>query len=181
MVVLMIDWPNGLAFSCRERATTSFQNANDLAREAVGCNARLGGCTRMIPLSNRQNNGCTAHHDAWVRSHGEAGAKQVRLRAVFVPASPRLRAAHGFTRWHTGRVPHGAPPLTRGAPGSRARRALRDRLPETHPKQPSNCGSVRVRSPIGSQSRQRQCSIPNSLPIAKASDCISNWLAIAAT
>jgi len=34
--------PNGLAFSCRERATTSLQNANDLAREAVSCNAGLG-------------------------------------------------------------------------------------------------------------------------------------------
>src|SRR5215218_7733094 len=27
--------PNGLAFSCRERATTSLQKKNDLAREAV--------------------------------------------------------------------------------------------------------------------------------------------------
>ena len=35
--------PNGLAFSCRERATTSLQKANDLAREAVSCNAGLGG------------------------------------------------------------------------------------------------------------------------------------------
>jgi hypothetical protein len=35
--------PNGLAFSCRERAGKSLQNANDLAREAVNCNAGLGG------------------------------------------------------------------------------------------------------------------------------------------
>jgi len=34
--------PNGLAFSCRERATTSLQKADDLAREAVSCNAGLG-------------------------------------------------------------------------------------------------------------------------------------------
>ena len=34
---------NGLAFSCRERATTSLQKTNDLVREAVGCNAGLDG------------------------------------------------------------------------------------------------------------------------------------------
>jgi hypothetical protein len=34
--------PNGLAFSCRERAKRSPQNVNDLAREAVSCNAGLG-------------------------------------------------------------------------------------------------------------------------------------------
>jgi hypothetical protein len=37
--------PNGLAFSCRERDGTSLQNATDLAREAVGCNAVFGGTT----------------------------------------------------------------------------------------------------------------------------------------
>jgi hypothetical protein len=31
-----------LAFSCRERARSSHQKINDLAREAVGCNAGLG-------------------------------------------------------------------------------------------------------------------------------------------
>jgi hypothetical protein len=35
--------PNGLAFSCRERAGKALQNANDLAREAVSCNAVLAG------------------------------------------------------------------------------------------------------------------------------------------
>jgi hypothetical protein len=35
--------PNGLAFSCRERAGRSLQNTNNLAREAVNCNAVLGG------------------------------------------------------------------------------------------------------------------------------------------
>jgi hypothetical protein len=35
--------PNGLAFSCRERAWGEYQKANDLAREAVNCNAGLGG------------------------------------------------------------------------------------------------------------------------------------------
>jgi hypothetical protein len=34
---------NGLPFSCRERATTSFQNSTDLVREAVGCNGVFGG------------------------------------------------------------------------------------------------------------------------------------------
>jgi hypothetical protein len=35
-------WPNGLAFSCRERAADYLQKATDLAREAVNCNAVLG-------------------------------------------------------------------------------------------------------------------------------------------
>ena len=40
--------PNGLAFSCRECAADHFQNTNDLAREAVSCNAGLGGYTVMV-------------------------------------------------------------------------------------------------------------------------------------
>jgi hypothetical protein len=41
--LLVIDGaPNGLAFSCRERAGGSFQKADDLAREAVNCNAVFG-------------------------------------------------------------------------------------------------------------------------------------------
>jgi hypothetical protein len=44
--------PNGLAFSCRERATDHFQNTNDLAREAVNCNAGLGGFANRL---NRHN------------------------------------------------------------------------------------------------------------------------------
>jgi hypothetical protein len=39
--------PNGLPFSCGKRATTSLQKANDLAREAVGCNGVFG---RLLPL-----------------------------------------------------------------------------------------------------------------------------------
>jgi hypothetical protein len=34
--------PNGLLFSCREHAAKTCQKANDLAREAVGCNGGLG-------------------------------------------------------------------------------------------------------------------------------------------
>jgi hypothetical protein len=34
--------PNGLPASRRERARRSFQNANDLVREAVGCNELFG-------------------------------------------------------------------------------------------------------------------------------------------
>jgi hypothetical protein len=34
--------PNGLAFSCRERAAAEPLKSNDLAREAVCCNAGLG-------------------------------------------------------------------------------------------------------------------------------------------
>jgi hypothetical protein len=36
--------PNGLPFSCRERTADTCQKANDLAREAVGCNAVLLEC-----------------------------------------------------------------------------------------------------------------------------------------
>jgi hypothetical protein len=35
-------WPNGLAFSCRERAGSHLSKPNDLAREAVNCNAVFG-------------------------------------------------------------------------------------------------------------------------------------------
>jgi len=34
--------PNGLAFSCRERVADHVQKSDDLAREAVNCNAVLG-------------------------------------------------------------------------------------------------------------------------------------------
>jgi hypothetical protein len=38
------EWPpNGLPFSCRERARITCQNANDLGRAAVGWNGGLGG------------------------------------------------------------------------------------------------------------------------------------------
>ena len=42
--------PNGLAFSCRERAQRSRQNSHDLAREAVSCNAGLGrfGISKIV-------------------------------------------------------------------------------------------------------------------------------------
>ena len=40
--------PNGLAFSCCERAGTGLQKTNDLAREAVSCNAGLGRLTSFL-------------------------------------------------------------------------------------------------------------------------------------
>ncbi len=45
--------PNGMAFSCRERAVYHLQKTNDLAREAVSCNAGLGGAGRLIPVPMR--------------------------------------------------------------------------------------------------------------------------------
>jgi hypothetical protein len=36
------------AFSCRERAGGNLSKTNDLAREAVGCNAGLGGPNRFV-------------------------------------------------------------------------------------------------------------------------------------
>jgi len=45
--------PNGLAFSCRERAGNHIQKANDLARAAVCCNAGLGrGSGITLPSLN---------------------------------------------------------------------------------------------------------------------------------
>jgi hypothetical protein len=35
-----------LAFSCRERAADHVQKTNDLAREAVSCNAVFGGASK---------------------------------------------------------------------------------------------------------------------------------------
>jgi hypothetical protein len=42
--------PNGLAFSCRERAAEHLQKTNDLAREAVSCNAVFGGHAEDLRL-----------------------------------------------------------------------------------------------------------------------------------
>jgi len=39
----VIEPPNGLPISCRERASKYCQKANDLAREAVGCMGLFGG------------------------------------------------------------------------------------------------------------------------------------------
>jgi hypothetical protein len=36
---------NGLPFSRRERMVPLLKKPNDLAREAVGCNGGLGGCS----------------------------------------------------------------------------------------------------------------------------------------
>jgi hypothetical protein len=45
--------PNGLAFSCRERAGRELQKTNDLAREAVSCNAVLGR-SRMSFMADKR-------------------------------------------------------------------------------------------------------------------------------
>ena len=45
--------PNGLAFSCRERAGRSLQKPHDLAREAVNCNAMLAADYNGIVLERR--------------------------------------------------------------------------------------------------------------------------------
>jgi len=47
--------PNGLAFSCRERTTTRLQITNDLAREAVSCNAGLGRSSGTMTITKRHN------------------------------------------------------------------------------------------------------------------------------
>src|SRR5262249_8827225 len=133
------------------------QNANDLVRAAVGCMGGLGGCNRMIPHSNGENNCCTARNDARACSRSAVGTKQVSLRAVFGPTAPRLRDADGIGTWHGGNVPR-----RRAAPGDPMGTALwraaryvtaqslgvpafpvlwRFRM---HPKRPSHCGSMPV-------------------------------------
>lgn len=39
-----LERPNGVAFSCCERAAEYLQKTTDLAREAAGWNTLLGGC-----------------------------------------------------------------------------------------------------------------------------------------
>ena len=39
-----------MAFSCRERAGRSLQKPHDLAREAVNCNAGLGGLDKAVHM-----------------------------------------------------------------------------------------------------------------------------------
>ena len=53
MTITLPRVPNGLTFSRRKRATTSLQNANDLAREAVCCNAGLGGASELCRIRKR--------------------------------------------------------------------------------------------------------------------------------
>ena len=120
----------------------------------------LGGCIRTIPHFNHENNICMARNDAQVWSRGEAGTKQVSLRAVFVPASLRRRGADGFIYWHTGSVPHGARPITlrvkvrSGAPrGSRP--PFRNAFQSL-----SNRDSVAVRIPPSLHLRQRRNAHP---------------------
>jgi hypothetical protein len=48
----MAKLPNGLPFSCRERAAETRQKPNDLAREAVGCNGGLGGLARRLSIGS---------------------------------------------------------------------------------------------------------------------------------
>jgi hypothetical protein len=58
--------PNGLAFSCRERAGKSLQKANDLARAAVNCNAGLGRRIVAVWHSDAENSCSMARHDGRV-------------------------------------------------------------------------------------------------------------------
>ena len=62
-----------MAFSCRERATTSLQNTNDLAREAVSCNAGLGGALVRYRLPIAQTNCSLAVYHVRVCSRNAAG------------------------------------------------------------------------------------------------------------
>jgi len=42
--------PNGVAFSCRERAADHLQKSQDLAREAVNCNAVFGRVRAIVSV-----------------------------------------------------------------------------------------------------------------------------------
>src|SRR3954470_5099294 len=55
-----IEWlpPNGLPFSCRERAASQLQKSEDLAREAVGCNGVFGAPVALTRAASRM---CQPH------------------------------------------------------------------------------------------------------------------------
>ncbi|MDQ2996387.1 MAG: hypothetical protein M3R61_04940, partial [Chloroflexota bacterium] len=57
--------PNGLVFSCRERARQSHSKSNDLARAAVGWNTVLGCRIVAVWRSDAQKKSCAmARHEA---------------------------------------------------------------------------------------------------------------------
>jgi hypothetical protein len=72
--------PNGLAFSCRERAGRSLQNATDLAREAVNCNL-----SSRWAVTSHQRNPLAARAHPLVSYHSD---QQLRPPRQLEPASP---------------------------------------------------------------------------------------------
>jgi hypothetical protein len=80
---------NGLAFSCRERAATDCQKANDLAREAVGCMGVLaclaaGDRQWLAPMPGV----CyPAHQECTIECDGSSG----KLRCVLKEAGGNMR------------------------------------------------------------------------------------------
>jgi hypothetical protein len=50
---VLVERPNGLAFSRRERAERQLQKRHDLARKAVGCNGGLGRCSGILCIRTR--------------------------------------------------------------------------------------------------------------------------------
>jgi hypothetical protein len=62
----------------RARCTGSRQKTNDLAREAVNCNAGLGGRWTEYRFPIEKKNCCMARYHAWFWSRNEAGAQQAK-------------------------------------------------------------------------------------------------------
>ena len=122
--------PNGLAFRCRERARNRLQKRTDLAREAVSCNAGLGGRARLrTAFQSIPTAGALARNNVRVlvaqRGGHEAGEPASGVlcsrRCAFGDAGPhrllirreRSASARRYERSH--------------GPGVLARRAVRDR------------------------------------------------------
>src|SRR5689334_6145797 len=99
--------PNGLAFSCRERAGQYLQNANDLAREAVSCNAGLDGRAGMVSVQGGKTISLVYAHGFVMPCSFCRYAFNCRMHAYFVaesavqaPNAAKIKAYRLSTIWH---------------------------------------------------------------------------------
>jgi hypothetical protein len=98
----MMRLSNGLAFSCRDRAADHLQKTNDLAREAVCCNAGLGRTDRCelglwerdqrIQLLEYLSNDCR-----WQRTNKDR-VSHAPIKAFDLIGENRT--CNGQTRWY---------------------------------------------------------------------------------
>src|SRR5687768_7861898 len=80
------EWPNGLPFSCRERAGETCRKPNDLAREAVGCNGGLGELAHPLTIGPQWHRTPPRNHvrlqysQRWFQIDAETRSASIRLR-----------------------------------------------------------------------------------------------------
>jgi hypothetical protein len=78
--------PNGLAFSCRERAGQYLQNAYDLAREAVNCNAVFGAPVEFVrvPMASANHTRIVPRpsQPAFGRNHAHLDSRSAQRAAI---------------------------------------------------------------------------------------------------